>query len=473
MNANISILIKPNSRLILENINHDSFVFRMDKGRTASFFSITKFAHQYISAFLKNGKLIEELLQIDKIAPDDSSKSRIMMFIDNLKRHGFIEYHFLLDDVNHITISPLSKFFQHNLVYAHALSTSLDRYSISRFAYFHYEGDRMTLESPLVPFKVNFSIPIFSKFLPYLNGKILSSYDNHLSLEAHKLLEILINICIGHGLIKPIDEPEPQTQRYWEFHDLLFHHTSRRGRFDDTMRFGATYRFSNDMPPPTTFKSMLHSDAITLYKPNLNEIELKDLALTSVLERRRTGREFHLSEGLTISELGEFLFRSIAIRSVVKTHTQDAIYKVYPAPGAIHEIEFYLVVGACEGLESDIYYYHPLEHALYRKHAEKHKFEDIIFKAKASMGSNAKLPHVVFVLTSKFEKITWKYEKMSYRSTLVTMGAIFQTMSLVATAMDIGSCIIGAGDSSTFAQALDLDPMEENAIGEFAIGRLS
>ena len=86
------------------------------------------------------------------------------------------------------------------------------------------------------------------------------------------------------------------------------------------------------------------------------------------------------------------------------------------------------------------------------------------------MGVTATSPQILFILTSRFKKIAWKYEKMSYRCTLVSMGAIFQTMSLVATSMNLASCIVGSGDSFLFAKALNIDPLEEGAIGEFTLG---
>jgi hypothetical protein len=49
-------------------------------------------------------------------------------------------------------------------------------------------------------------------------------------------------------------------------------------------------------------------------------------------------------------------------------------------------------------------------------------------------------------------------------------GAIFQTMSLVATSMNLASCIVGSGDSSLFGEALEINALEEGAVGEFALG---
>jgi SagB-type dehydrogenase family enzyme len=120
--------------------------------------------------------------------------------------------------------------------------------------------------------------------------------------------------------------------------------------------------------------------------------------------------------------LGEFLYRSIGIREVIKTSKQDAIFRPYPGAGAIHEIDFYLVINACEGISSGIYYYQPVNHVLCKKNVDLQYIEKIISNAKTAMGANSTVPQIIFVLTSCFKKIAWKYEKISYRCTLISVG---------------------------------------------------
>lgn len=71
------------------------------------------------------------------------------------------------------------------------------------------------------------------------------------------------------------------------------------------------------------------------------------------------------------------------------------------------------------------------------------------------------MPHVLIVLTSRFRKIAWKYEKIAYRSTLITLGAIFQTMSLVATSMNLASYIISTSNSYVFNDTVGLNALEK------------
>jgi SagB-type dehydrogenase family enzyme len=58
---------------------------------------------------------------------------------------------------------------------------------------------------------------------------------------------------------------------------------------------------------------------------------------------------------------------------------------------------------------------------------------------------------------------------MAYALILKNLGALYATMYLVATAMDLAPCALGGGDSELFAAAAGLDPCEEPAVGEFIL----
>jgi oxazoline/thiazoline dehydrogenase len=60
---------------------------------------------------------------------------------------------------------------------------------------------------------------------------------------------------------------------------------------------------------------------------------------------------------------------------------------------------------------------------------------------------------------------------MSYATVLKDVGALMQTMYLVATAMRLAPCALGGGDAEHFARLLGSDYFEETSVGEFVIGR--
>ena len=50
------------------------------------------------------------------------------------------------------------------------------------------------------------------------------------------------------------------------------------------------------------------------------------------------------------------------------------------------------------------------------------------------------------------------------------VGALYQTMYLVATAMDLAPCCCGNGDADLFATAAGLNYYAQTSVGEFVIG---
>jgi oxazoline/thiazoline dehydrogenase len=80
-------------------------------------------------------------------------------------------------------------------------------------------------------------------------------------------------------------------------------------------------------------------------------------------------------------------------------------------------------------------------------------------------------PQVLITIASRFARIGWKYRGMGYGAQLKNVGAIYQTMYLVATAMGLAPSGLGNGDADRFARMTGLDYLEEGSIGEFMLGR--
>jgi len=65
--------------------------------------------------------------------------------------------------------------------------------------------------------------------------------------------------------------------------------------------------------------------------------------------------------------------------------------------------------------------------------------------------------------------VAWKYDAVAYRLSLLNVGVVFELMYLVATDMGLAPCANGSGNSRPLQEALDGDPFEEVAIGEFCL----
>ena len=141
--------------------------------------------------------------------------------------------------------------------------------------------------------------------------------------------------------------------RQWEFHDLLFHTRSRLGRHDAGS--GGTFRFAETLLPPPAIKPPMSDRGIPLYTPDMTALGRHDPPFSRVLESRRSIRTA-AERPISDAQLGEFLYRVARVQAVQPSDPNDRrSYETSLRPcasgGAGHEIELYLTVRRCDGME--------------------------------------------------------------------------------------------------------------------------
>jgi SagB-type dehydrogenase family enzyme len=254
---------------------------------------------------------------------------------------------------------------------------------------------------------------------------------------------------------------------WWEFHDLLFHMRSRRGRHNAP--YGGTYRHKA-APQPKLIKPAQSDDTVSLPRPDYEHLRQTEAPFSDVLEQRRSVRDYG-PEPPTFEQLGEFLYRSARYQAMPAQVPQCA-FRAAPAGGALQELEIYPVVAQCRGLEAGVYHYRPLEHVLTRIARPSPLTERLLDEARQTANKDTPL-HIYFQITARCQRVFWKYESMAYALILKNLGALYATMYFVATAMHLAPCALGGGDSELFAAITGLDPIEEPAVGEFLLGSRS
>ena len=79
-------------------------------------------------------------------------------------------------------------------------------------------------------------------------------------------------------------------------------------------------------------------------------------------------------------------------------------------------------------------------------------------------------PQVLVVVAARFGRVMYRYESIAYATILKNVGALYQTMYCVATAMGLASCAVGGGSADAFCVAAGLDYLDESSVGEFTLG---
>jgi SagB-type dehydrogenase family enzyme len=231
--------------------------------------------------------------------------------------------------------------------------------------------------------------------------------------------------------------------------------------------YGGTYRFEPDRPPLPAVKELTSDIVVGLPKPDLDAISASDAPFAAVVESRRSLRRPG-PQPLTISQLGEFLYRSARIRGRRATEHEEISNRPYPGGGADYELEIYPIVQRVAGVDAGLYWYDPLGHALVKISG----FEGLVQRFAADIVHKAppsELPDVLFAITARFGRLTYKYQSIPYAVALKDVGVLYQTFYLTATAMGLAPCAVGGGDSDLFATASGLSPFVEPQIGEFLL----
>jgi oxazoline/thiazoline dehydrogenase len=259
---------------------------------------------------------------------------------------------------------------------------------------------------------------------------------------------------------------ENEALAQWDFHDLLFHARSRLGRHNNP--YGGTYRFLYKIEPLPVIKPPAEENTINLYRPDMDMLKEEDHPFTLVLEERKSIREY-AKEPVTERQLGEFLYRTARVKAIRKNEYQDLSIRPYPGGGAIYELELYIIVNKCLGIPSGLYHYCPERHVL-EKISDPTEATDALLKNAGGSAGLEEIPQILIIITARFQRLSWKYESMAYNVILKNVGVLYQTMYLVATAMDLAPCALGGGDSDLFAEAAGLDYYAETSVGEFMLG---
>jgi SagB-type dehydrogenase family enzyme len=258
---------------------------------------------------------------------------------------------------------------------------------------------------------------------------------------------------------------EDLSLQHWEFHDLLFHTRSRRGRTGAVV--GASFRFRGKTRALPGLKPPMSAFPIALPRPDLQALMLNDITVTAALESRASIRQPN-ARAPTVVELGHFLYRSARVRHLMTYQDVELTNRPYPSGGASYELEIYPIIDRCAGLLSGVYHYDPLAHTLEPVAAVSAASETALRLAHGATAGSVR-PSILLMVTARFRRVTWKYESIAYATILKDVGALYQTMYIVATAMRLAPCAIGAGDSDLFSEILGNDYLEESAVGEFML----
>lgn len=255
------------------------------------------------------------------------------------------------------------------------------------------------------------------------------------------------------------DEARHQALAQWSAVDLAFHAATRYGRGDGG--YGGTFPLEGRFDPPAEHPPEADR-SIALDRPEPSSAAGDAPSLFTVLGARCSQREHDDGAPITLAQLAEFLYRSAAVRPARGG-------RPYPTGGGLYELELYPVVSCCAGLEPGLYRYDAVGHRLgvvAEYGPTVHRLLDDA-RSRSLMG---RPPQVLIVVAARFGRVMYKYEAIAYATVLKNVGALYQTMYCVATAMGLAPCALGGGSADAFCAAAQTDFLVESSVGEFLVG---
>ena len=336
---------------------------------------------------------------------------------------------------------------------------------LSRFAYLRRGDDGLVLEAPASDYRITVHDPSVAAFLAVITAPV--SVDDAAArsgLDAEDAA-VVVAVLASTGLLHDDDD----RLRLWEFHDLLFHHRSRYGLHD----YPGGGRFAHPDLPHAAAVAPLEPAArtIELPVPAWDDVVSRDLPLTVALESRRSHRQY--ARDITVDELGELLYRAARVRGVASLggeHPYIGVDRPYPAGGALGELEIYVVVHACDSVEPGVYRYDSAGHRLVLRNDDPAARMALAGQAILATAGAVTDPQTQLVITSRLDRVQWKYSAIAYALTLKHVGVLMQNLYLIATAMNLSACGNGSADTDVVACAVGVDWAQEPPVGEILIG---
>lgn len=345
------------------------------------------------------------------------------------------------------------------------------RYRLSRFATLQHDRDMLVAASSLSLLTVGCADAALGGLLAAaVPGVEFETVTRLLGVSPQAAGRVLDELVTARILVTDAEfeaERDAVPLAYWSPEELRLHNRSRAGRH--ALPVGGTYRMRERFAPQPLRRPYGGGRAVELPLPDLTTIAKADPAFSQVVADRRTVREHDDDAPLSLDRLAEFLHRSQHTTVVGEAGGQEVGHRPYPGGGAVYELEIYPLVARCAGLDAGLYHYDAVGHRLEPVAGWGSAADRLLAYARAA-GAMPRPPQTVLVVTARVQRLMWKYEGMSYAMILKDAGVLTHQMYLVATAMGLAPCALGAGDSHAFAELSGLDPLVEPSVADFLLG---
>jgi SagB-type dehydrogenase family enzyme len=215
------------------------------------------------------------------------------------------------------------------------------------------------------------------------------------------------------------------------------------------------------IPAVQNFKNYPESEKFQLSQPDLS----RPADLWQCLTRRRSERDT-TAEPLSLNELSTLLWAAQGVTARVGIH----LLRTAPSAGALYPFETYLYVDHVEDIPQGVYHFDVASFALELLKGGNFNRD----MTAACLGQPVvRRAAVVFIWTAMMLRCMVKYRDRALRYIPMDLGHVCQNVQLAATALDLGSCPIGAFFDDDINQLLEVDGEDETVLYLVTAGKLN
>jgi SagB-type dehydrogenase family enzyme len=183
------------------------------------------------------------------------------------------------------------------------------------------------------------------------------------------------------------------------------------------------------------------------------------MSVEEAIAHRRSLREF-TTDALSLEQVSQLLWAAQGM-------TSPEGLRAAPSAGATYPLETYLVVGHVTGLEPGVYHYLPKEHAL-RKHIAGDRRGPLSVACMSQAWVQQAPASIVF--SAVYARTSSRYGKRAAQYVPMEVGHAAENVYLQATALGLGTVIVGAFEDDAVTRCLEL-PAEVVPLAVMPLGK--
>jgi SagB-type dehydrogenase family enzyme len=185
-----------------------------------------------------------------------------------------------------------------------------------------------------------------------------------------------------------------------------------------------------------------------------------NISVEQTLQLRRSIRNYQ-NEPLTLTEVSQLVWAAQGITNAGGKRTT-------PSASALYPLELYVVAGNVNDLNQGIYKYQPTGHELVIILAGDKRNE---LAAAALSQSFIKDGAIVLIFAAEYSRTTNKYGERGIRYVHMEAGHAAQNVYLQATALNLGTVVVGAFIDDEIKKIMQL-PREEEPLYIMPVGKI-